>query len=119
MVTAGYESDPRDTGRRLTPSAGLRLSVLRHLALETLREPHLDNRLSGDTEALSLAIERVDHPQWEVHVHATGLLQGSAGPADVQIVDNALACVELPVELTCLQRGPLPPPSRPEVRKRA
>jgi hypothetical protein len=44
--------------------------VLRSLALQTICNPNLDDRLAHDAQPGSLAIERFDHPAREVDIDA-------------------------------------------------
>jgi hypothetical protein len=66
--------------------------------LEPFREPDLDDGLAGDANAFGLAVERADHPCWQIHVHTVLLEAGTGGCLPVQKCRNVLALVEAAVE---------------------
>jgi hypothetical protein len=63
--------------------------------------------LTGDAQALGHAIQRIDHPHWEVDVHPTNFPMGTSSAFDVNRVEDVdLAIVEGLVELMRLHTEP-------------
>src|SRR5215813_5934422 len=80
------------------------------MPLKALGDPHLDDRLAGDAQSLRLAIEGLDHPGREIHVHPSLLIARTAGRSEIERRGDVFAPVEPLLELFSFHRSALPHP---------
>jgi hypothetical protein len=74
-------------------------------SLAPLRQPHLDNRLPGHTQATGLPIQRVHHPHRKVDIDPTQVLLGPAGPAQVQCGRQILTSFKGLIKVLCVPKA--------------
>lgn len=63
------------------------------------RDQHLDQRLPRDSQPRSLAIQRLHHPEGEIHVDPLLLVPGTPGLRKIQVRGYVLARMELLVKV--------------------
>lgn len=66
---------------------------------EPLGNPYLDERLAGDAEARSFAVEAGDHPGGKVHVDLLHFRLANAGGREIEMRGDVLAGIKFCVEL--------------------
>ena len=66
---------------------------------KSLCNPHLDDGLPRNAEAPGFTIERLDHPDGEIHVGTLLLSARAIGLGEVQVLRDVFAIVELLVKL--------------------
>jgi hypothetical protein len=85
-----------------TPMVGHRSFASCSQPFETFCNPDLHERLPGHSKARRFSIERIDHPNREVHVDPPLLESGPTCLLDLEVSRDILTLVELPIELTRL-----------------
>src|SRR5690606_20636181 len=73
--------------------------LLRSAALfQPIGQPQLDERLTCHPEAPRLPVNGSHHPRWKINIDAFGLQTGASRFAEIELIRDALASVELPLK---------------------
>jgi hypothetical protein len=77
--------------------------------LQSLSEPHFDDRLPCHAKTGGLTIELLDHPEGEINIDALLLQAGTRSGVEIKYVEHGVTSIEATIEFRAVHRAvPLP-----------
>jgi hypothetical protein len=70
----------------------MRLCVF-HSSIDSVGQPHLYDRLAGDSNAGSFNVQRIDHPGRKIDIHASNIPTRPTCAVEIKMLDYVLLVV--------------------------